>query len=148
MPIVVERQTGLDIREEREHHFRAPRGKREGIFSLLVYLYVALPIVAGFDKFTGFMVDWEALLAPMLAYWVPAAPFLKIAGAVEIGLGLLVAWKPKLGGILVGCWFLGTAANLFLAGAWLIGIRDILLALGAFALSRWSPHEGAGPSGP
>jgi hypothetical protein len=58
-------------------------------------------------------------------------------GVVEIIAGLIVAFKPKIGGVIVGLWLCGIVANLIMLGQFYdIALRDFGLALGAFSLSR------------
>jgi hypothetical protein len=60
-----------------------------------------------------------------------------IVGVVEIVAAMIVAIKPKVGGVIVGLWLLAIVANLLtIPGYYDIALRDFGLALGAFALSR------------
>jgi hypothetical protein len=64
-------------------------------------------------------------------------------GVVEMVAGVLVALRPKIGGVVVACWLGGIILNLALRGnAWDIALRDFGLLLGALALSRLAAaHE-------
>jgi uncharacterized membrane protein YphA (DoxX/SURF4 family) len=139
MATVLERQTTVAA----EGRHGTARGYRSGPayqgYSLLYFGYIALPLIAGFDKFTDFLVNWDQYLAPIVASVVPAAAFMKVVGVIEIVAGLLVALKPRIGAFIVGCWLLGIVGNLLLAGAYYdIALRDFGLALGAFAFWRLS----------
>ena len=57
--------------------------------------FIVAPIVAGADKFFGFLTNWEQCLAPAIANLVPAHTFMLVVGAVEIAAGLLVAVMPR-----------------------------------------------------
>jgi hypothetical protein len=58
-------------------------------------------------------------------------------GVIEIIAGLLVAFKPKIGGYVVAVWLWGIIANLLLMGNYFdIALRDFGLSLGALALAR------------
>jgi hypothetical protein len=60
-----------------------------------------------------------------------------VVGVIEVVAGLLVAIKPKIGGIVVAAWLAGIILNLALLGhAWDVALRDFGLMLGALALSR------------
>ena len=64
-------------------------------------------------------------------------------GVIEMAAGVLVAIKPSIGAWVVGLWLLGIVANLLLLGSYFdIALRDLGLALGAFALARLAiDHE-------
>jgi uncharacterized membrane protein YphA (DoxX/SURF4 family) len=97
------------------------------------------PIVAGLDKFFGLLVNWDQYLAPVVTRIVPVAPhtFMMAAGAVEIVAGLLVAVWPAIFAYVVSAWLLGVIVNLLLIpGYYDVALRDLGLALGAFALGR------------
>jgi hypothetical protein len=58
-------------------------------------------------------------------------------GVIEIIVGLLVAFMPAIGGAVVGFWLCGIVLNLLTIPAYFdVALRDLGLALGAFALSR------------
>ena len=116
---------------------------------LILYAgFAALPILAGLDKFSHLLVDWDRYLAPQIASALPIAPhtFMLIVGAVEIAAGVLVALRPRVGGIVVALWLLGIVVNLLLAGYYDIALRDFGLSLGALALSRLSLEYGRSPA--
>lgn len=108
-------------------------------FRILHLGFVVAPILAGLDKFLGFMVDWSMYLwsgIPSLTGLSPAT-FMAIVGVVEIVAGLLVAVKPRIGGYVVAAWLTGIILNLLLLGDFFdIALRDLGLALGALALAR------------
>ena len=108
---------------------------------LLYVAFVAAPIVAGLDKFTDILVQWEQYLTPPVAHMLPVAPetFMRVSGVVEIAAGLLVAFRPAIGGYVVALWLWGIIVNLLLgAGYYDIALRDLGLSLGALALARLS----------
>jgi hypothetical protein len=101
--------------------------------------FVVLPIVAGADKFFHLLVNWDQYLAPAIAEMFPfdAHTFMLIVGAIEIGAGILVAIRPRIGGYVVALWLALIIANLLLIpGYFDIALRDLGLALGAIALAR------------
>ena len=60
-----------------------------------------------------------------------------IVGGIEIVAGFLIAFKPKIGGLVVAAWLWGIIINLLLMqGYYDIALRDFGLSLGALALSR------------
>jgi hypothetical protein len=60
----------------------------------------------GLDKFFHLLVDWTQYLAPIVPRLtgINAATFMMIVGVVEIVAGIVVAVKPKCGGLLVAAW--------------------------------------------
>lgn len=115
-----------------------PRGERDA-YKLLYAGFVAAPIIAGFDKFTDKLGNWDRYLSDGVASRLPVQrhTFMQGVGLIEIGAGLLVAAKPKWGGYVVGAWLAGIVANLWTKPEYRdIALRDVGLALGALALSR------------
>jgi hypothetical protein len=99
--------------------------------------FVAAPILAGLDKFVGLLTDWSQYLWGPIADVVGAGTFLGVVGVVEIVAGVLVALRPRLGGYVVSAWLVGIILNLVLLGDfWDVALRDLGLAIGAFALAR------------
>jgi uncharacterized membrane protein YphA (DoxX/SURF4 family) len=102
--------------------------------------FIVLPIAAGLDKFAMLLAEWPQYLSPVIASAIPLDPilFMYAVGIIEIGAGILVAIRPRIGGLVVAAWLVAIAVNLVLhpAGYLDIAVRDIGLAVGAFALSR------------
>jgi hypothetical protein len=117
---------------------------------LVLYVgFVALPIVAGLDKFFHILVNWDQYLAPLAARLLPVGghTFMQVVGVVEIAAGLLVAVRPRLGACVVAMWLWGIIANLLLIpGYFDIALRDFGLSLGALALARLSQEFGRSSS--
>jgi len=110
-------------------------------YQILHVAFVLAPIVAGVDKFTHLLVNWDMYLSPVVARMLPVAPhtFMLAVGVVEIIAGLLVAVMPAVGGYIVALWLWGIIANLLLVpGYYDIALRDFGLSLGAIALARLS----------
>jgi hypothetical protein len=108
-------------------------------FWLLRLGFIAAPILFGLDKFTNLMVDWSIYLAPWLNDIIPgsADQFMYVVGIVEIAAGLLVAFKPSIGGYIVAAWLAGIIVNLLsIPGYYDVALRDFGLLLGAVALAR------------
>ena len=108
----------------------------------LLYIgFIAAPIIAGLDKFTDFLVQWEQYLTPPVAHALPLSEhaFMRAAGIIEIVAGLLVAFRPAIGGYVVALWLCGIIVNLLVGGGYYdIALRDFGLVLGALALARLS----------
>jgi hypothetical protein len=108
-------------------------------FRLLRVGFVVAPTVAGLDKFTGLLTNWDQYLAPGIARLSPIGGhgLMRVVGVVEIAAGLLVALRPKLGGYVVAAWLWGIIINLLLLGAYYdVALRDVGLSIGALALAR------------
>jgi len=108
-------------------------------YKLLHFGFVAAPILAGLDKFFHLLTNWDQYLAPWVGRISPIGGhnLMLAAGAVEIAAGILVAVKPRIGAPVVGAWLCMILVSLLSMGAYLdVALRDLGLALGAFALGR------------
>jgi uncharacterized membrane protein YphA (DoxX/SURF4 family) len=98
-----------------------------------------VPLLAGLDKFTYLLTDWSAYVAPVARGLLPVEPqtFLYAVGVVEIlvGLAVLTRWT-VIGSYAAAGWLILVAANLVFAGYFDIAVRDLVLAVAAFALAR------------
>ena len=114
-------------------------------FRILQVAFVLAPLVAGVDKFFGFLVNWDQYLSPTLTRLLPVAPhtLMLAVGVVEIVAAVIVAVKPYYGGYLVTLWLWAIIVNLLTMGAYYdIALRDLGLSLGATALARLSRRYG------
>jgi uncharacterized membrane protein YphA (DoxX/SURF4 family) len=95
--------------------------------------------LAGLDKFTNLLTYWEKYLAPQVREKLPVSgkKFMYGVGVIEmlVGLGILTS-KPRPAGYLASAWLLGIAGNLMLNGDYDIAVRDVNMALAAYALAR------------
>jgi hypothetical protein len=109
-------------------------------YQILHIAFTVAPIVAGVDKFTDFLVNWDQYLSPVMPrFGLTAHTFMLGVGVIEIAAGLIVAVMPRIGAWIVGLWLCGIILNLLtLPEYWDIALRDLGLALGAFALARLS----------
>ena len=106
---------------------------------LLRTVFTIAPILFGLDKFTNLLTDWTQYLAPVATDVVPvtAQQFMWAVGVVEILAGLLVAWRPRIGSLVVAAWLAGIIINLLvLPGFFDVALRDFGLLVGALALNR------------
>jgi hypothetical protein len=107
---------------------------------LLRVAFVVAPILFGLDKFAEVMInDWPKYLAGEFNDIIPgsAQDAMYIVGGVEILAGLVVAFVPRFGGLLVAAWLGGIIVSLLLVGGYAdIALRDFGLLIGALALSR------------
>ena len=117
----------------------AVRGSERQAYALLRTLYVVAPVLFGLDKFFNVLAYWPDYLAPLATQVVPvsAQAFMYAVGVVEIAAGLLVAWKPRWGSLVVAAWLAGIIVNLLVLGsAYDVALRDFGLLVGALALNR------------
>ena len=108
-------------------------------YQILQIAFVVAPVIAGADKFFHVLVNWDQYLSPIVTRMLPVSghTFMLGVGVIEIIVGLLVAFMPAIGGAVVGFWLCGIILNLLSIPAYFdIALRDLGLALGAFALSR------------
>jgi hypothetical protein len=111
-------------------------------YQILHWGFVIVPIVAGLDKFFDKLTEWNMYLwAPLGRLFGSAGTFMRIAGAIEIVAGFLVAFKPKIGAPILAFWLLGIIVNLLLQQTnYDVALRDFGLFMGALALSRLAMH--------
>ncbi|EMY33191.1 hypothetical protein D477_016080 [Arthrobacter crystallopoietes BAB-32] len=115
------------------------RSPAQQAFMLLRTVFTIAPILFGLDKFTNLLTDWTQYLAPVATEVVPvsAQQFMWAVGVVEILAGLLVAWRPRIGSLVVAAWLAGIIINLLvLPGFFDVALRDFGLLVGALALNR------------
>lgn len=115
---------------------------------LLYYTYIVLPIAAGLDKFFYYLADWNIYLNKAIPAVMGTTPEMvnQIVGVIEIGAGVLVFFKPRLGAYVVSAWLVAVVINLlsvgyyegFAAVKYDIVARDLGLAVGALALALLS----------
>ena len=100
-----------------------------------------VPVVAGIDKFTDLLVDWDMYLNPQVAAMLPfsAHVFMQIVGVIEIVAGLIVLAKPSIGGWIVMAWLICIALQLIAMGKYFdVAVRDLTISIGAMSLARLS----------
>ena len=101
----------------------------------------ASAFLAGADKFTNLLTDWEKYLAPQARRTLPISKktFMRTIGVVEmlVGLGILSP-RGKVSSYAASVWLLAIACNLILNEDYDIAVRDINMAIGAFALAQMS----------
>src|SRR4051812_13280687 len=113
---------------------------------MLKFLFGLVAIVAGADKFTNFLTNWEQYLNPMVLRLIPLTPtgFMHVVGVIEIIAGILIFARPRWGGFVVMAWLLAIALQLIAMGQFFdVAVRDIVMALGgALTLARLTPFAG------
>jgi len=112
-----------------------------GVFNLLKFTFVIVPIVAGADKFVDLLTNWDLYLNPGLASILPFSThtFMMIVGVIEIIAGLIVLKKPQIGGFIVAAWLTLIALTLLAGLQYLdVAVRDLVMAIAAFSMARIS----------
>jgi uncharacterized membrane protein YphA (DoxX/SURF4 family) len=102
-------------------------------------VFIAVPILAGLDKFVNLLTYWPHYLSPAFARLLPMTPsaFMRVVGLVEVVVGLLVLFKAtRVGAYIAMVWLACIAINLASMGMFDIAVRDLGLAVGAFVLAR------------
>jgi len=110
-------------------------------FNLLKYTFGIVPIVAGADKFTNLLTNWEQYINPSMAGLLPfsAATFMMIVGVIEIAAGIIVLKKTEIGGYIVAAWLTVVALTLLLGFKYVdVAVRDLVMAVAAFSMAKIS----------
>ncbi len=108
---------------------------------ILWLTYGVVPIVAGLDKFTNLLTNWESYLGAGIKSMLPieAMTFMKIVGIIEILAGIIVFVRPKMGAYIVMVWLICIALELIFSGHYLdVAVRDLVMAIGAYTLAQLS----------
>ncbi len=117
------------------------------LWLILKLTFGLVPIVAGADKFTYLLAQWDAYLHPGVAELLPfsAATFMMIVDVIEIIAGVLALTKTRIGAYEVSAWLLAIALSLVLSGKYFdVAVRDIVMAIAAFALAKITEIKASG----
>ena len=96
--------------------------------------------LAGLDKFFNLLANWEAYVAPTAQQLLPvsAGAFMGIVGIIELIVGItILAIRPSLGAFVASAWLILVAVNLVVGGHLDIAVRDVVLAVAAYALGQF-----------
>ncbi len=109
-----------------------------------------MAFLAGLDKFFNLLANWDMYLAPWMSDLLPfsSATFFGVIGVIEMVAGLLVLTKwTRLGAYIVSAWLLAIGLQLVSTGMFYdLAVRDVVLALGAFALAKLTEWRAAVPA--
>jgi len=105
------------------------------------------PFLAGLDKFFNILTMWSMYLSPLAEHMLPVsdAVFMRAVGVVEmiVGLAILTRWT-RAGAYVLSIWLLAIVGNLAVSGNfWDLAMRDVEIALAAFALARMTEWRAA-----
>jgi len=108
--------------------------------------------LAGLDKFFNILADWGAYVSPTAAAMLPVSvdTFMAIVGVIEMAVGItILAVSPRIGAYIASAWLLLVGLNLTAGGHFDVAVRDVVMAVAAFALARVSEvKEGASAAVP
>lgn len=110
-------------------------------YRILHFGFIVAPILAGLDKFTHLLVNWDQYLPGVVARVspIPSHALMLIVGVIEIVAGIGVALKPRIFAYVVAAWLALIIINLLLIpGYFDVALRDFGLLLAALALARLS----------
>jgi hypothetical protein len=110
-------------------------------YRILHFGFTIAPILAGLDKFTHLLVNWDQYLPGVVARVspVPSHTLMLIVGVIETVAGIGVALKPRIFAYVVAAWLALIIINLLLIpGYFDVALRDFGLLLAALALARLS----------
>lgn len=115
------------------------------IYYPLWLTYSLVPLLAGIDKFTNLLVDWERYLAPIAADLLPVSPgaFMILVGVIEIAVGMAaLTIFTRLAAYVATVWLVMIAINLVAGGYYDIAVRDLAMAVGAYSLGEIAALRG------
>lgn len=113
----------------------------KSVWMVLRFTFGIVPIVAGLDKFTDLLTNWDMYLHPGIASLLPFSVhvFMQIIGVIEVVAGIIVLAKPAIGGYIVMAWLICIALTLLASGKYLdVAVRDLVMAIGALSMARLS----------
>jgi len=117
------------------------KSKLAGIGNLLRIIYGVVPIAAGLDKFTDLLVNWTIYINPLILKILPLSgtALMHIIGVIEIGAGVIVLARPKIGAYIVSAWLFCISLSLLASGHFLdVAVRDLVMSIGSYTLARIS----------
>ena len=103
--------------------------------------FTVAPILAGLDKFSHLLVNWDQYVPGVVANVSPIQPhtLMLVVGVIEVVAGIGVWFKPRIFAYIVAAWLGVIIINLLLIpGYFDIALRDFGLFLAALALARLS----------
>ncbi|HXH37578.1 MAG TPA: DoxX family membrane protein [Thermoanaerobaculia bacterium] len=110
----------------------------------------ATAFLAGVDKFFNLLVNWEQYVSPLLTKILPLSPLtlMHVAGVIEIIAGLAVlSGVTRFAPYVVAAWLTAIALSLLTTGQYFdVAVRDLVIAVGAYALGRLSEVRESAPA--
>ena len=121
-----------------------------GTVSALRIAIGLMATLAGLDKFFNLLTNWETYVAPVAQQLLPFSirTFMAIVGVIEFAVGITILFvRPSLGAFVASAWLVLIAMNLVLGGHFDIAVRDLVLAVSAYALARFERVRETEPVG-
>ena len=120
-----------------------------GTVSALRIAIGLMATLAGLDKFFNLLTSWEAYVAPIAQQVLPfsTTTFMAIVGVIEFAVGItILVIRPSLGAFVASGWLVLIAVNLALGSHFDIAVRDLVLAVWAYALARFEQVREPAPA--
>ena len=96
--------------------------------------------LAGLDKFTNLLTNWQIYLNPLVERLLPVtgSTFMHVVGVIEIIVGLMILTRwTRLGGYIAMLWLALIALSLISAAMFFdVAVRDLQMAIAAYTLAR------------
>lgn len=121
-----------------------PSALADKAYHALHIAFVALPVIAGVDKFISILADWSIYVAPSLARLLGASAqnITYAAGVLEIFLGIGILMRARVFADLFALWLMAITVNLLVQGEHFeAALFNFALAAGACALARLSKAD-------
>jgi hypothetical protein len=110
-------------------------------YQIMYYAFIALPAIAGLDKFLHILATWDNYVSPSIASLLHLTPagVTSFAGLIELAAAVTVALKPRIGSWVVTVWLWLVVINLLsMHGYADIVLRDLALSAAGVAFTRLS----------
>ncbi len=114
------------------------RDRFDDVTLALRYALGATAFLAGADKFPNLLTRWSKYLAPEVEDRLPVdgETYMRLVGVVEMAVGAGVLTRQKWAPWAAAAWLCCIAGDLVVNGDYDIAVRDLNMAVGAFALAR------------
>lgn len=106
-------------------------------FQILRFGFTVLPIIFGLAKLLDVLTEWTIFLPDFVTDLVSGSVVMRVAGVLEIIIGVGVWLRPRIFAYLVAAWLAVIIVTLaIIGGFWSIALRDFGLLLAAAALGQ------------
>lgn len=92
----------------------ATKIKQRMVFKILHGMFVAVPLIAGVDKYFNLITNWEKYISPVFRPLLPVSTktAMRFAGITEVAIGLYTVKRPRIGSSLFALLMSGIIINL------------------------------------
>jgi hypothetical protein len=108
-------------------------------YQIMYYAFIALPAIAGLDKFLHILKTWDVYVSPGIASALHMTPagLTAFAGLVELAAAVTVALKPRIGSWVVTVWLWLVVIDLLGFNSYYdIAFCDLALSAAGLAFTR------------